>query len=78
MINTKKIKEHMEVCGSEGAHVGTVDCLKGSDRVMLTKDDPKSGGQYHLIPVAWIDKVDKKVRLKKSAKDVMTQWQTAA
>lgn len=78
MIDTQKIKEHMEVCGSEGAHVGTVDCLKGSDRIMLTKNDPKSGGQYHLIPVDWIDKVDNKVRLKKSAKDVMTQWQTAA
>ena len=77
MVDIQKIKEHMEVCGSEGAHVGTVDGLKGSDRIMLTKNDPKSGGQHHLIPVGWIDKVDNKVRLKKSAKDVMAQWQTA-
>lgn len=78
MVDTRKIKEHMEVCGSDGQHVGTVDGLKGTDRVVLTKNDPKSGGQHHLIPVDWIDTVDDKVRLKKSARDAMAQWQAAA
>lgn len=78
MIDTQKIKEHMEVCGSDGAHVGTVDCLKGADKIMLTKNDPASGGQHHLIPAAWVDKIDDKVRLKKSARDAMAQWQAAA
>jgi len=77
MVDTQKIKEHMEVCGSDGAHVGTVDYLDGG-RIKLTKGDPKSGGQHHLIPVDWVDKIDDKVRLTKSAKDAMAQWQAAA
>lgn len=78
MVDTQQIKEHMEVCGSDGAHVGTVDCLKDTDKIMLTKNDPASGGQQHLIPAAWVDKIDDKVRLKKSARDAMAQWQAAA
>ena len=31
------IKEHMEVLGSDGKHVGTVDHLEGADRIKLTK-----------------------------------------
>ncbi|AXK82436.1 DUF2171 domain-containing protein [Pseudolabrys taiwanensis] len=77
MVNTQQIKEHMEVCGSDGAHVGTVDHLDGA-RIKLTKDDPKSGGKHHLIPVDWVDEIDEKVHLKKSAKDAMAQWQAAA
>ncbi|MCK9918396.1 DUF2171 domain-containing protein [Microbacteriaceae bacterium K1510] len=77
MVDTQKIKEHMEVCGSDGAHVGTVDYLDGG-RIKLTKSDPKSGGRHHLIPVDWVDKIDDKVRLTKSAKDAMAQWQAAA
>jgi hypothetical protein len=78
MVQTQQIKEHMEVCGSDGAHVGTVDHLDGADKIKLTKSDPKSGGRHHIIPLAWVDKVDDKVRLKKSAKDAMAQWQSAA
>lgn len=77
MVDTQKIKEHMEVCGSDGAHVGTVDYLEGA-RIKLTKSDPKSGGKHHLIPVDWVDEIDDKVHLKKSAKDAMAQWQAAA
>jgi hypothetical protein len=78
MAQTQNIKEHMEVLGSDGQHVGTVDCLKGADRIMLTKNDPAAGGQHHVIPADWVAKVDDKVRLKKSAKDAMAQWQAAA
>jgi len=78
MQSTLNIKEHMEVLGSDGQHVGTVDHMEGSDKIKLTKSDAKSGGEHHVIPAAWVDKVDDKVRLKKSAKDAMAQWQSAA
>jgi hypothetical protein len=78
MINTQDIREHMEVIGSDGQHVGTVDHLEGSNRLKLTKTDPKAGGQHHFIPIDWIDHVDAHVHLSKPAKDVMTQWQAAA
>jgi hypothetical protein len=78
MANAQDIKEHMEVIGSDGEHVGTVDCVKGSDKIVLTKSDPKSGGEHHVIPVSWVQRVDAHVHLTKSSKDAMAQWQSAA
>jgi hypothetical protein len=41
------IREHMEVVGSDGGHVGTVDKVEG-DRIKLTKkDDPDGTGAHH-------------------------------
>ena len=44
MIALGLIKQHMEVLGSDGAHVGTVDHLEGGDVIKLAKDDPDAGG----------------------------------
>ncbi|MFN3658649.1 MAG: DUF2171 domain-containing protein [Pseudolabrys sp.] len=77
-MDTQKIKEHMEVLGSDGQHVGTVDCLKDGDKIMLTKNDPKASGKHHFIPLAWVDHIDAHVHLNKSSKDAMAQWQAAA
>ena len=38
MTDANAIKEHMEVIGADGVHVGTVDCVKG-DRIVLSKSD---------------------------------------
>ena len=78
MVKSQDIKEHMEVLGSDGQHVGTVDHLEGADKIKLAKSDPKSGGQHHFIPVAWVTKVDAHVHLSKSSQDVTKQWQSAA
>jgi hypothetical protein len=78
MINTQSIKEHMEILGSDGQHVGAVDRLDGKDKIKLTKADLKSGSQHHVIPLAWVAKVDTHVHLSKPAKDAMAQWQAAA
>ena len=42
MTDASAIREHMEVIGADGAHVGTVDKVDG-DRIKLTKAD--SGAQ---------------------------------
>jgi len=42
MTDTSQIREHMEVIGADGVHVGTVDAVEG-DRIKLTKQD--SGAQ---------------------------------
>jgi hypothetical protein len=78
MVKAQDIKEHMQVLGSDGQHVGTVDYLEGADKIKLTKSDPASGGKHHLIPLTLVDHVDQHVHLKKPAKDVQAQWQTAA
>ena len=38
MVNASQIHEHMEIKGSDGQHVGTVDRVEG-DRIKLTKSD---------------------------------------
>ena len=45
-----EIKEHMEIIGKDGAHVGTVDKVEG-DRIKLTKKDNPPGheGHHHYI-----------------------------
>ena len=78
MFNKTDIKEHMEVLGSDGQHVGTVDYLEGPSDIKLTKSDPKSGGKHHLIPLAWVDHVDQHVHLNRASKEVQQQWRTAA
>jgi hypothetical protein len=35
------VQDHMEVVGSDGKHVGTVDQKESADQIILTKDDPK-------------------------------------
>ncbi len=77
-MNAKQdIKEHMEVIGSDGQHVGTVDHLEGADKIKLTKTDAPDG-KHHFIPLSLVDHIDAHVHLNKSASDVKAQWQNAA
>jgi hypothetical protein len=72
----EKIREHMEVLGSDGGFVGTVDHVEGTE-IKLTKGSDPSG-QHHLIPLDWIANVDTKVHLSKAARDAKAQWRAAA
>jgi hypothetical protein len=78
MFKSLDIQEHMEVIGSDGKHIGTVDHLESPERILLTKDDPKAGGQHHLISIDWVDYVDQKVHLNKPSEKAMAEWQAAA
>ena len=69
-----QIREHMDVVGRDGEHVGTVDCIAG-DRVILTKSDAGSGGTHHSIGCTMIDRVeDDRVILDKNADDAKKNW----
>lgn len=60
------IKEHMEVIGADGVHVGTVDRVDGN-RIKLTKKDSGEGsheGYHHYLPLGLVADVEgDKVRL---------------
>ncbi len=68
-----RVAEHMEVLGSDGEHVGTVDKVRG-DRIILTKNDVDAGGHHHSIPSRWLQSVDDKVTLRKSAAEAKKAW----
>lgn len=66
MINTDQIREHMEVVGSDGQHVGTVDKLV----IKLTKSDPSAHGEHHILDLDAVDSVDGgKLKLNKPASE---------
>ncbi len=72
---TADIREHMEVYASCGTLVGKVDHVEGSF-IKLTKNDSPDG-LHHLIPLAWVDKVDNHVHLDRDHVEVMNEWQPA-
>ncbi len=72
------ILEHMEVVGTDGGHVGTVDHTERADRIVLTGDDLKAGGKPHLISTQWVDYVDSKVHLNKPSRKALQEWRIAA
>jgi hypothetical protein len=70
------INSRMEVVGSDGGFVGTVDQLDGACLKLNKTLAPE--GKSHLIPLEWVDHIDDKVHLLKAARDAMSQWRIAA
>ncbi|WP_313538949.1 DUF2171 domain-containing protein [Sphingomonas sp.] len=76
MADLSAIKEHMEVIGADGVHVGTVDHVDG-DRIKLTKKDSGAQvegatggheGHHHYLPGGLVAEVEgDKVRLSANA-----------
>lgn len=66
MSDVSNIREHMEVIGADGVHIGTVDGIAG-DRIKATKRDSGEGahrGHHHFIPASLVAEVEgDKVRL---------------
>jgi hypothetical protein len=75
MTNTSEIREHMEVIGADGAHIGTVIRLEGN-RIKLAKKDSGQGshrGHHHYIPTVLVAQVEgDKVRLSANADVAVT------
>ena len=76
MADASAIKEHMEVIGADGVHVGTVDHVDG-DRIKLTKKDSGAdveggegshAGHHHYISLGLVADVEgDQVRLSANA-----------
>ncbi|WP_404335019.1 DUF2171 domain-containing protein [Sphingomonas sp. MMS12-HWE2-04] len=81
MADASAIKEHMEVIGADGVHVGTVDHVEG-DRIKLTKKDSSAQiegaegsheGHHHYISIGLVADVEgDKVRLSANADVAVT------
>lgn len=73
MTDTSLIREHMEILGSDGEHVGTVDKVDGQ-RIKLTRTDPAAGGQHHFLHLDMVASVDDAVRLTRTAAQARDEW----
>jgi hypothetical protein len=69
-----QIREHMEVVGKDGEHVGVVDRIAG-DRLILTRSDADSGGVHHSLSCSDINQIEgEKVVLDCSADEAKNRW----
>jgi hypothetical protein len=69
MSGFENIREHMEVIGADGVHLGTVDRVEG-DRIKLIRADSGVAheGHHHFIPRGLIAEVEgDQVRLSANA-----------
>lgn len=78
MFNASDIREHSEVIGKDGQHVGTVDRVEGS-RIKLTKADSQGAahaGHHHFIALDLVENVQgNRVHLSVSGKDAIKDEQ---
>jgi hypothetical protein len=74
MQDATQIREHMEVIGSDGEHLGRVDHIMGTE-IELAKLDIQGGLKHHMIPLSWVDYVDEdKVRLSVTKDEAKAGW----
>ena len=81
MADANAIREHMEVIGADGVHVGTVDSVDG-DRIKLTKSDSSAqleqgegshAGRHHYISMGLVAGVEgDQVRLSATGANAVT------
>lgn len=77
MTDRDQIREHMEVIGADGVHVGTVDRVEG-DRIKLIRADSGPGsheGHHHYLSLGLVAEIEgNQVRLSANA-DVAVQFE---
>ena len=70
-MDVSQIKEHADVIGADGVHVGTVDRVQG-DRIKLTKRSTEDQ-RHHYISVGLVAEIeDGTVRLSANADVAVT------
>jgi hypothetical protein len=78
MAGVAGIKEHMEVIGADGVHIGTVDRVVGN-RIKLTRKDSGEGshkGHHHFIDGSLVAEIEgQKVRLSANGDVAVTMEQ---
>lgn len=75
MQDASRIRQHAEVIGADGVHVGTVDRVEG-DRIKLTRADSGMGahkGHHHYVPLGLVAEIEgDRVRLSANADVAVT------
>jgi hypothetical protein len=77
-MDASQIREHMEVLGSDGGHVGVVDSVEGG-RLKLTRNDAVAHGLHHFISLEQVASAEGgSVRLSVPAAEAIANWGSEA
>jgi hypothetical protein len=73
MVQASQIMDHMQILGSDGQQLGSVERVEGSSRIKYAPKGAAGGGD-HFIPLAWVASVEgQTIRLNKSSHDVQQE-----
>jgi hypothetical protein len=75
MINASEIREHADVVGADGLHVGTVDRVEGG-RIKLTRNenDPGHQNHHHFISLSNVEAIEGgRIKLSVQGKDAIEE-----
>jgi hypothetical protein len=69
MIQASQIRDHMQIVGSDGQQLGSVERVDGTSRIKFA---PKGAARAdHFIPLDWVASVEgQTIRLDKSSDDL--------
>jgi len=78
MVQASQIRDHMQIVGSDGQQLGSVQQVEGSSRIKFAPRGAVGGGEQ-FIPLAWVASVDgQTVRLSKSSHDVQQELERSS
>jgi hypothetical protein len=70
MIQASQIRDRMQIVGSDGQQLGSVERMDGTSRIKFAQKGV-ADGRDHFIPLDWVASVEgQTVRLSKSSHDV--------
>lgn len=73
MVRADAIKEHMEIVGNDGEHVGIVDGIDPDGEIKLSRSDTPDR-LHHFLPLATVEYVDDRVHLNRTSTRAMAEW----
>ncbi|HUI34247.1 MAG TPA: DUF2171 domain-containing protein [Stellaceae bacterium] len=78
MVQASQIRNQMQIVGSDGQQLGSVEQVDGSSRIKFAPRTATSRKGDHFIPLAWVTSVEgQTVRLSKSSHDVQQELERA-
>jgi len=79
-VDLSAIREDMEVVGSDGGHVGSIDHFRDGQLKLKRQDPLATDGQHHLLPadlVAQVDAQANRVQLSLPQAEAISRWTPA-
>jgi len=81
MTDASQIKDHMNVIGADGVHLGTVDHCDGHRIKLTASDSPQTkegeGARHHYIPIGLVAEIEgDNVRLSATAANAQQVFET--